>query len=159
MTQPALQLRDIHLPPTPGWWPLAPGWWLLIVACLLLLGVAAWWWRRRALECRRQAVVMAQLDSARRRYSEDGDLSAYAREVSQLLRRVARRHDAGVVTQQGDAWSASLQALAPKVDVAPLAALEAALYRPSPTLDVDAVHGSAAAWLRMAWPRRRRQRA
>jgi uncharacterized protein DUF4381 len=159
MTQPALQLRDIHLPPTPGWWPLAPGWWLLIVACLLLMGVAAWWWRRRALERRRRAAVLAQLDTARERYTEYGDLAAYAREVSQLLRRVARRHDAGVVTQQGGEWAASLQALAPKVDVTPLAALETALYRPSPTLDVDAVHSSAAAWLRVAWPRQRRHRA
>ncbi|HEY4146222.1 DUF4381 family protein [Pinirhizobacter sp.] len=159
MTQPALQLRDIHLPPPPGWWPLAPGWWLLIVISLLLLGVAAWWWRRRVLQRRRQAMVLAELDAARHRYSDDGDLAAYAREVSQLLRRVARRHDAGLVAQQGSAWSASLQALAPNVDVMPLAGLETALYRPSATLDIDAVHRSAGAWLRVALPMRRRHRA
>ncbi|MCB1686274.1 MAG: DUF4381 domain-containing protein [Pseudomonadales bacterium] len=35
------QLRDIHLPVAPGWWPPAPGWWLLalltVVAMVLLL--------------------------------------------------------------------------------------------------------------------------
>ena len=159
MTQPGLQLRDIHLPPPPGWWPLAWGWWILIAACLLLIGAGAWWWGRRTLERRRHAAVLAELERARHRYGDDGDLPAYAREVSQLLRRVARRHDAGVVVQQGSAWSASLQALAPKVDVMPLAGLETALYRPSATLDVDAIHRSADAWLRVALPVRRRHRA
>jgi hypothetical protein len=32
---PLSRLKDIHLPPRPGWWPPAPGWWL---AALLLLG-------------------------------------------------------------------------------------------------------------------------
>jgi hypothetical protein len=35
-------LRDIHLPPPAGWWPLAPGWWILIGIALLLLTWLAW---------------------------------------------------------------------------------------------------------------------
>jgi len=41
------QLRDIHLPQAPSWWPPAPGWWLLSA---LALGFTAWGalrlWRR-----------------------------------------------------------------------------------------------------------------
>ena len=30
MQETPLPLRDLHLPAEVGWWPLAPGWWVLI---------------------------------------------------------------------------------------------------------------------------------
>ena len=35
---PLEQLRDIHLPEAISWWPLAPGWWLLIISGGLFVG-------------------------------------------------------------------------------------------------------------------------
>ena len=37
------QLRDLHLPDVPGWWPPAPGWWMLavLVSVLLFFGFRA----------------------------------------------------------------------------------------------------------------------
>ncbi len=35
--QPTLELRDIHLPETIGWWPPAFGWWILLALVLLCL--------------------------------------------------------------------------------------------------------------------------
>ena len=44
------QLRDIHLPAAPGWWPPAIGWWLLAIVVAGALAWMIWWlaarWRR-----------------------------------------------------------------------------------------------------------------
>ncbi len=37
---PELPLRDIHLPSTISWWPLAIGWWILLVLGVLLVALA-----------------------------------------------------------------------------------------------------------------------
>ncbi len=34
---PLAQLRDIHTPDPVSWWPLAPGWWVLITLLILLI--------------------------------------------------------------------------------------------------------------------------
>jgi hypothetical protein len=39
MIKPPIPLEDIVLSPAQGFWPLAPGWWVLIVLCL---GLVSW---------------------------------------------------------------------------------------------------------------------
>jgi len=38
-TQPTLNLRDIHLPDPISWWPIAPGWWMIIASVILVIAV------------------------------------------------------------------------------------------------------------------------
>ncbi|EMI52935.1 DUF4381 domain-containing protein [Rhodopirellula sallentina] len=63
------QLRDVAVPPPVSWWPLAPGWWVLIAVVVagVVFGVLKWrrhWladaYRRDALE----AVDRASTDAA-----------------------------------------------------------------------------------------------
>ena len=84
-------LRDIKLPPDPGWWPPAPGWWLLGVLTLLVLGLAVrsgWRFYRRRQPYRefRQALDALPVDP--------GAAPASLRAMSALTRRL-------VVTQLG----------------------------------------------------------
>ncbi|OAX89099.1 hypothetical protein A7D16_08475 [Xanthomonas nasturtii] len=98
MTPQSLPLRDVHLPSSPSWWPLAPGWWLVIAVIVLVLGSAwVWWWRRRQRQHRWLAAFDAQLQSAA---TPAQRLAA----VSMLLRRAARRVDPQADRLQGDAW-------------------------------------------------------
>ncbi len=103
--QQALQLRDIHLPPAPPFWPPAPGWWIVAAVLLALLawgGQAAW--RQLRLRRRRQRVmaVLARLESG---LASDRSPASLA-QISVLLRRLAlmRFPRAKVATLTGNAW-------------------------------------------------------
>jgi hypothetical protein len=144
------ELRDIHLPPPPSWWPPAPGWWLLTVVLLLLAAAAIVLWRRR-VRCRRAvAIVLLELDAAEARYAGDGDRQALAASVSQLLRRIARQHDASAATLRGAAWLALLRSLAPKLDIAALGSLDEAVYRPRVAVDTVSMLSTARRWIQVA---------
>ena len=82
-----LPLRDIHLPPAPGWWPPAPGWWG-VLAIIMIMCVGWIWWRQRARR-RRSALAQARMELTRLR-AEPVTLPAsrVAAELSALLRRV-----------------------------------------------------------------------
>jgi len=99
-----LVLRDIHVPPAPGWWPPAPGWWLLGLG-VLALALAWGWWRVRVRRRRRR--LEALFDTALAAASSPaGQVAA----ISELLRRAARDRDATTATLAGDDWIRFLQA-------------------------------------------------
>lgn len=144
-------LRDIHLPPEPSWWPPALGWWVL-AGLLLLAGLTAiWQWRkhRRALHQHRQALL--ELDRLVMQHRGDGDQAALASGLHQLLRRVARKHDALAAQQRGEAWRQTLARM--PVDAATLdrlLALDQQIYRPPSSFDHAAAVTAVRQWLRLA---------
>lgn len=145
------RLRDIHLPPEPSWWPLAPGWWALAVLLLAALSLTAWWWRRHRHGVRRREQVLYELDGLARQYQLDGDQSALASGLHQLLRRVARRHDAMAARQRGDAWRQTLARVPiDAVALDRLLTLEQAIYRPQPSFDHAVVVAAVRQWLFLA---------
>lgn len=148
-------LRDIHVPHVSAWWPLAPGWWVLLGVLLLALVAGAILWRRRRAWRRHVDTTLGELREARARHAADGDTARFAAAVSQLLRRVARTRDARSVTLRGDAWRDALASMAPHSDVTRLAQLDTAIYQPAASLDVAVVARDAEAWIRAAMRRRR----
>jgi hypothetical protein len=87
---PALDLRDVHAPPFPDFWPPAPGWWVLaaLLAVLLVVVSVRLYRRYRLQRLRRQ--VLASLDDLSAAYRDDAAVG-FVTEVSMLLRRVALR--------------------------------------------------------------------
>jgi hypothetical protein len=82
-----IPLRDLHLPADIGWWPLAPGWWVLlaIAACVFCALLYRAFRRWRANRPRRAA--LKQLEVIARDYAGDQDLASFSKQLSELLRR------------------------------------------------------------------------
>ena len=95
-------LRDIHLPPSPGWWPPAPGWWLLagiIILCCIISFVKV---RQLRSKARIRKVVQAELD--RCIDSAHGDPVVLAAALSQFLRRMALRDTPAAAAFTDERW-------------------------------------------------------
>ena len=101
-----IPLRGLHLPDAIGWWPLAPGWWLIIALLAIGLGLLL----RRAAQHRRESAArrhaVRELERATSAFAENGDPVALGTEVSEILRRTmlayAPRSEVAGLT--GDAW-------------------------------------------------------
>ena len=84
----SLPLRDIHLPETVPWWPLAPGWWILLG---LLVSVTVLVVLLRYLKKRKRfsKLVMYELNQITTQYESDKDSKKLLMGLSGILRRVS----------------------------------------------------------------------
>jgi hypothetical protein len=105
-----LPLRDLHLPEAIGWWPLAPGWWVVIalaVAAMLIL--LRRYLRTRARGAARRYALL-QLQELTAEFEQHRDAVAFSSALSALLRRTmlayAPRQEVAGLT--GDEWLAWL---------------------------------------------------
>ncbi len=99
---PDLVLRDVHAAPATPWWPLAPGWWLVLAALVaMLLTLAFIAHRKRA---RRRAIARVFDDMLDRATTPPAQVAA----ISELLRRAARRRNPDADRYEGDRWRAHL---------------------------------------------------
>lgn len=154
---PLADLRDIHLPEPISWWPLAPGWWLLI--CLLILciaGVFLFIWIRRRTALKR--VALAELHRIRTRSQQVGDNLQTVKELSSLLRRtcisIDPRHQAASLV--GNAWLQHLDSIGTGTvfSEGPGKLLTEAPYRRESEIDIDELLDLCQSWLQKLPPRR-----
>lgn len=88
MQQATLELRDIHLPEAISWWPIAPGWWLVLGSIIVLL-IAAFIWRKLYLSKQLKRDIQAEFTDIKQQFEQTGNKLHLARELSVLLRRVS----------------------------------------------------------------------
>ncbi len=81
-----LQLRDIHLPESIGWWPPAMGWWILAFL-LPLLGFLMFWLYKRI--SRKTAIKTAKKLLSKIKQDSSSNNMDKLIALSELLRRVA----------------------------------------------------------------------
>lgn len=107
------ELRDIHLPPAPGWWPPASGWWLLALLVLLAFAFAVRRLWRHGQQRRWRRRVRGELERIVAAHAVSGDPLRLATDLSQLLRRASLLLDARAAALHGDAWLDFLDARLP----------------------------------------------
>ncbi|SEM40748.1 protein of unknown function [Luteibacter sp. UNCMF331Sha3.1] len=144
------ELRDIHVPYVSPWWPLAPGWWLLLGLLALVAIVVVIVVRRRRAWHRYLDASLRGLRDATARHASDGDARAFAATASDLVRRVARTRDPHSVALSGEAWRDALAAMSPKHDVDAIAAIDAMKYRRDIDIDVPGTARDVETWVRVA---------
>lgn len=108
---PLDQLRDVHLPDTPAWWPPAPGWWIVavLVILLLVLLIRTILQRRRRTAPRRAA--LRELDACFQAWTAGTRTAADCiNDCNALLKRLWVHVDGAthVAALSGDAWLAYL---------------------------------------------------
>ncbi|WP_169051573.1 DUF4381 domain-containing protein [Neptunomonas sp. XY-337] len=106
-----LDLKPLHLPEPIGWWPLAPGWWMVLAALLVAALLWMMWLRRdrsSAAPAPRQLALM-QWQQICEQYAQQDAAEQNAQwlvvQANQLLKRVALAYEGDRVARlSGTAW-------------------------------------------------------
>ena len=83
-----LDLRDIHLPEPISWWPIAPGWWMLIASALLIIAVI-FILRKMYLGKQLKRDINSELENIKQQFQKTQNKSQLAKSLSILLRRAS----------------------------------------------------------------------
>jgi hypothetical protein len=97
------QLAPAHAPPALGWWPLAPGWWVLLALLIIAIAVALYLYFQPQRRMRRLA-----LRELKRLADNTDEPHLLARDLEHLMRRFAmmRFGREQIALLSGDAWIA-----------------------------------------------------
>ncbi len=144
------QLRDIHLPDSIGWWPIAPGWYLLVIVSIVALMSVLFFLNRYYVNGRARRQALRLLAMFQQQYERDANAQLSAARVSELLKRVAlvyfpREKVAGL---QGESWIAFLTNTASGLDFNCVRTeLLETPYQPMMDCDLHRLFTVARAWI------------
>ena len=148
-------LRDIHLPGSLSWWPLAFGYWVLLAALLVVM--VLWFRRYRRFAIRRAA--QQELDRVTSEYSGQDNSHDLARKVNVWLRRAVLslepRHEVASLT--GEDWIAHVQSCSTNAaftfSEGVVKLLTEGVYQAKVDVDADTLLQECRAWVRSLPPR------
>lgn len=148
---PLANLRDIHQPEAISWWPLAPGWWLLLIFILVILGLGIWLYKRhRRNRFRRQATSLLQVSYLQ--WQQNADNQAYLISANQLLKQCLMQQGLRRETAScsGKHWLRLMQQAAPGVQCSNYAVWLENQYQPDAedNLAIADIHQELLVWIR-----------
>ncbi len=86
MDKQVLDLKDIHLPEPISWWPVAPGWWLLLTG-LVLLAVIIFFIKKAHQSKQLNREINIEIREIKTQFSRTKNKYELAQSLSILLRR------------------------------------------------------------------------
>ena len=153
-------LKDIHLPPEVGLWPLAPGWWVLLVLILGMLMVTIHKLRQYRAKNRYRKTAAKLLNQSYIEWQDQNNTSQYLQTANSLLRRsVMHATNNGDQTPFNDKLNASIGATGKtwieilnslsKQNLTEVteSALTVKIYQQNPNVDIEQVHQELNAWI------------
>lgn len=146
----SIPIRDIHLPELPGWWPIAPGWWLLLILIIVLVTLLPWLLKKLRQKSLNQ-LASQEFMTIQSRYEQNHDKARLVQELSVLLRRTgmslgSRQQAAGLT---GTNWTGYLASLTSETHLATRfeRLLSTDLYRKEPDFDAEDLLRCCQQWL------------
>ena len=154
---PLQQLRDVHLPLEPGWWPPAPGWWILASACaaaILYLGTNMWRAHQRKRPIRSARALLEERLSDYR-LGQIGALE-YVNHANEILKRllVIAFDIKSLAATSNEDWLGALDRISNSTDFSQNygSVLGHARFAPAVTTDIEALHQCISNVLNRAHP-------
>lgn len=147
---PLANLHPLRAPESIDWWPLAPGWWILLLAGILLVTTLAYLLRNRYRKNAYRRHALRQLQSLRTDYLANSDTGRYLSQINALLKSAAllAYPRTEVAAQHGADWRAFLNRSLPPAEQLQPAFDDAAYRKTCPEIDVIRVHRAAQHWIR-----------
>ena len=136
------QLAPLREPAAIGWWPLAPGWWIVVALSVALLTGLVLWHRKRRLRTAYRRIALATLDELRSREAGQDELNWLLKAAA--LKAYPREQ---VAELHGTAWQQFLASSCPKVASDAFAALDT-LYQREPSPVTSHLFDAAEQWIR-----------
>ena len=152
---PLAALHPLRDPAAIGWWPLAPGWWLLIALAVVAGAIACYYLLKRYRTNAYRRMALRQLQDIQSALHDDvegeREIHRAVADTNALLKSVALRifprHD--IAALSGEAWLAFLNKTrqSESTDTAFAASFANAAYQQQPELDAEQLFLASRHWI------------